>query len=99
MAIGEQLKAVRELHGYSQTYIASLIGTSQQHYGKYELDKVEIPLNRLIQLADFYGVSLDYLCGREHDKEKENLRNALLMIHNMSDKQLQNLASEILTEQ
>lgn len=42
----------------------------QTTYSKYELGRVAIPIDALMTLADFYGVSLDYLAGRSDEKGK-----------------------------
>lgn len=59
-----RLKDLREDNDLTQAQVAEIIGTSQQHYGKYESGKIVIPFDRVIILADFYGVSLDYIAGR-----------------------------------
>ena len=43
--------------------IAKVIGTSQSYYAQYESGKRAIPLERMIALAKYYNVSLDYLAG------------------------------------
>lgn len=59
-----RLRDLREDHDLTQAQAARIIGTSQQHYGKYESGKIVIPFDRVILLADYYGVSLDYIAGR-----------------------------------
>lgn len=62
-----RLKDLREDHDLTQAQAAKIIGTSQQHYGKYENGKIVIPFDRVIVLADYYNVSLDYIAGRTND--------------------------------
>ena len=38
-----RLKDLREDHDMTQAQVAEVIGTSQQHYGKYESGKIIIP--------------------------------------------------------
>lgn len=59
-----RLRDLREDREKNQTEIAGLLDTTQQQYSKYEQGIQEIPVHHLIKLADFYGVSLDYLVGR-----------------------------------
>ncbi|MCI7692670.1 MAG: helix-turn-helix transcriptional regulator, partial [Oscillospiraceae bacterium] len=47
----------------TQAQVAEVIGTSQQHYGKYETGKIVIPFDRVVALAKYYNVSLDYIAG------------------------------------
>ncbi len=60
----EILRELREDYGLKQSDIAERLGTTQQYYSKYETGKYELPLRLLVSLADFYGVSIDYLLGR-----------------------------------
>lgn len=64
MPFYHRIKDLREDADKTQTDIANYLGTTAQYYGKYEKGEREIPLSRAIELADYYGVSLDYLAGR-----------------------------------
>ena len=57
-----KLKTLREQQGLTQKQVAQKIGIPYYNYNKYELEKVNIDNKTLCQIADFYGVSLDYLC-------------------------------------
>lgn len=50
--------------------MAKYLGCSQQVYSNYELGQRDIPTDILIKLADFYGVSTDYLLGLTEKKER-----------------------------
>lgn len=69
----ELLRELREDHDYSQSDIAAVLGISQQHYSKYETGDYELPLRHFITLAEYYGVSADYLIGRCSYAEKKPL--------------------------
>ncbi len=60
----EMIRALREDHDLTQTDVAKVLGTSQQYYSKYENERIEIPVRVVAILADYYGVSTDYLLGR-----------------------------------
>lgn len=62
-----RLKDLREDHDLTQEAVGKLLNTTQQQYGKYEKGIQEIPVHHLITLADFYGVTTDYLLGRTDD--------------------------------
>ncbi len=62
-----RLRDLREDHDLTQAQAAKIIGTSQQHYGKYENGKIVIPFDRAIVLAEYYEVSLDYIAGRTNN--------------------------------
>lgn len=57
-----KLKELREQTGLSQKEIAQRIGIEYQNYNKYELGINEPSIDTLKLIADYYGVSLDYLC-------------------------------------
>ncbi|NCE63199.1 XRE family transcriptional regulator [Pseudoflavonifractor sp. 524-17] len=69
----ELFRELREDHDYSQRDIAAVLGISQQHYSKYETGEYELPLRHFITLAEYYGVSADYLIGRRSYDEKRPL--------------------------
>lgn len=62
-----RLKDLREDKELKQEEVANLLGISQTNYSKYELGKINIPINSLIVLADFYDTSIDYLLGITND--------------------------------
>lgn len=53
----------------NQTEVAKLLFTSQTIYSRYERGARTIPVEHLLILADFYGVSTDYILGRTNVKE------------------------------
>lgn len=59
----QRLRDLREDADKSQEEIAKLIGTSQSYYAQYENGKRAIPFERVVILAKYYNVSLDYLAG------------------------------------
>jgi len=59
------LKTLRKKKGLTQTEIAKMLGISQNSYSYWESDKVKIDNQSLQKLADYYGVSTDYLLGRD----------------------------------
>ena len=60
-----RLKDLREDKDMRQKEIAGVLGIDQRVYSTYETGRRDIPLRHLITLADFYGVTLDYLVGRK----------------------------------
>ena len=58
-----RIKSLREDHDLKQEDVAKILNISQTNYSKYELGKINIPINSLIVLANFYNTSIDYLLG------------------------------------
>ena len=64
-----RVRELREDQGLTQTQIAKMLGMSQTGYSKYETGENDIPTAILIKLAQFYGVSTDYMLGVTDKKE------------------------------
>ena len=62
---GQILRELRLKRQLTQNEVAENFSISQQTYQKYESGKVEPPYDLLCDFAMFYGVSTDYLLGRE----------------------------------
>ena len=60
----ERLLQLRKSKGMSQTALAKEIGVSSRIYQEYEYGKSEPKMSNLVSIADFFGVSMDYLSGR-----------------------------------
>ena len=65
MSVFKRVKELREDFDKSQEEIANVLGTSQSYYAQYENGKRAIPFERMVILAKYYNVSLDYLVGRK----------------------------------
>ncbi len=60
----KRLIELRKSRGVSQPAAAKGIKISPRAYQKYEYEESEPTLSVAARIADFYGVSLDYLAGR-----------------------------------
>ena len=60
----ENIRKLRIDKGYTQDEIAKILNIKQNTYSQYEIGTLNYPVDALIKLADFYGVSVDYLLGR-----------------------------------
>lgn len=63
MKLRLRLRDLREDNDMSQTEMAKILKCSQQTYSRYEAHVTEIPLQSLINLAEYYDTSVDYLIG------------------------------------
>ncbi len=63
--LGEQLKKLRTQKGLTQKELADYLHISKSSVGMWELDQRDPDTSMLLKLADFYGVTVDYLLGRE----------------------------------
>lgn len=65
MTYGEELKYHRQNAKLSQQDLAKLVNTSQQNISRWENNEVEPSISFCVTLADYYGITLDELIGRE----------------------------------
>lgn len=63
-AVYRRIRELREDSDKTQREIASYLNMQLTVYQRYERGEREIPLWAAIKLADYYGVTLDYLVGR-----------------------------------
>lgn len=66
----QRIKDLREDHDLTQEKLCEELFISRSTYTYYEYGKHSVPLDFAVNLADFYGVTLDYLAGRTNIKEK-----------------------------
>lgn len=66
-----RIRDLREDSDLTQDYMGKMLNVSQRTYGYYEAGQHLIPPEVLCALADFYGVSVDYLLERT-DNPKTN---------------------------
>lgn len=64
-SLAERLKPLRKSKNKTQREMGELLGCTERHYQKIEYGKVNLPATTLIFLADYFGVTADYLLGRE----------------------------------
>ncbi|MBQ4558965.1 MAG: helix-turn-helix transcriptional regulator [Tyzzerella sp.] len=74
----ENIRNLRKKYDKLQIELAMYLNVRQTTYSKYELGKIELPLDILLKLADFYDVSIDYIVGRSTNdgsfKEQTNVK-------------------------
>ena len=64
-----RIRDLREDKDLKQKEVAEYLQIHQTTYSDYELGKLNVPVAVLHKLADFYGVSVDYLLGRTKEKK------------------------------
>ncbi len=60
-----RINELRKLQNLSQRELALLIGTSQANLSRWEQGLNEPSIVECWKLAEFFDVSIDYLCGRK----------------------------------
>lgn len=63
---GERIKGLRRERHLTQQQLADALGIERSSIGKYETGSMP-SAEVMLRLAEFFGVSVDYLCERETD--------------------------------
>lgn len=66
--LGERLKQLRKENQRLQRDMAEFLNITEVHYRRIEAGRVNIPTLTLCALADYFGVSTDYLLGRSDQR-------------------------------
>lgn len=64
----ERIRGLREDSDKKQSELADALYMKLTQYGRYERGEREIPLNVAVAIAEYYGVSLDYIVGLSNEK-------------------------------
>ena len=60
----KRIRDLREDRDLTQVKMGEILSCSQRVYSNYERGDMDIPTEVLVKLADFYGVSVDFLLDR-----------------------------------
>lgn len=58
-----RIKDLREDKDMTQSQVSKILNISQTNYSKYELGKINIPIETLKKLSIIFNTSIDYLLG------------------------------------
>ena len=64
MILGQMISKLREDKNYTQKELAKQLNITAGCLSKYETGRSEPPLSIVVQIADLFEVSVDYLLGR-----------------------------------
>jgi transcriptional regulator with XRE-family HTH domain len=68
--IAQRLKETRTQFKFTQQQLADKLGIKQQTYGGYESGRHEPNIDLLIEIANLFEVSMDYLTHRDEPEEE-----------------------------
>lgn len=99
-----RLKELREQKGLSQYKLADILGISQQRLSFYELGVNEPKNDMLTKIADYFGVTTDYLLGKTENNDykkiylEEELRKLRSLLGNrqFTEKEIQDISKQLL---
>lgn len=65
MTLPDRLKQIRKSARATQKQVAERVGINSDQLSNYECGRNQPTIPILIAIADYYGVTLDYLTGRK----------------------------------
>ena len=85
LALNENIKKLRIAQGINQVEFAKILCVTKQCVSNWENDNVVPSTDMLCKIADFFGVSTDYLLGRSERRVVE--------VSNLTDEQISHITS------
>ena len=103
MDIGENIRKVRDLKGFSQQALAESIGLSQKQLSRIETNQVSPTFDTLEKICEALGITLKNLLQINEDfvfnNYNENHNGGKFIAYNNTDiKQIENLYKQLLAE-
>jgi len=72
MTFGEKLQRLRQKAGMSQDALAEKLNVSRQAVSRWERDETMPETDKVIVLADLFGVTTDYLLRQQPEKKNHS---------------------------
>ena len=66
----DHLRVIRKSKKATQKEVAIAVGVTERNYQDWEYGNTKPGFDALIALANYFDVSLDYLCGRSDDPRR-----------------------------
>ena len=96
------LRVIRKNMKLTQEQVANELGIPASTYSNYENGDINPKIPTLVKLADYFDISLDYLCGRQFDNkigyipnERKDAVNTLLELDDIKFAKLQGYLSAL----
>lgn len=95
LKIGKKLVELRKKYGYTQEKSAQMIGISRTALKNYELGASKPSYESLRKIANFYGVTTDYLLGAEEYQQPEVSPNTQILLQTLKGATEEEIAQAI----
>lgn len=82
----KRLKMLREEHGLSTRALGEIVGTSNATISRYETGKRDPDLVLVHNIAKYFNVTIEYLCGEDVNSDEESLINMFSKLSEESKK-------------
>lgn len=88
MTFGEKLQRLRQRAGMSQDVLAEKLGVSRQAVSRWERDETMPETDKVVALADLFGVTTDYLLRQGTEEEPQAAQPAAAAPHKDSGRDI-----------
>lgn len=89
----DNLSNIREDHDLNQEFIANILGISQANYARWENKTKIIPLKRLNDYCNYFGLNMDYVVGLTNIRKNmtnNNILNRKIIGNNLRNFRIKN---------
>ena len=80
-----RLIILRKKHNLTQRKLADILGCSYSYMSMVESGQRELNSELAEKLAEYFGVTVEYLLGVEHDKKKDDHSDELVEMYESLD--------------
>lgn len=77
MKLGQKIRKIREIKGFSQENLAFELGMSVTGYGKIERDEVSVNFERLSKISSILGVNPETIIGFDENVAFNNFKGKI----------------------
>lgn len=88
MTFGEKLQKLRQKAGMSQDALAERLDVSRQAVSRWERDETMPETDKVVALADLFGVTTDYLLRQGAEEEPQAAQSAASAPHKDSGRDI-----------
>lgn len=88
MTFGEKLQKLRQKAGMSQDALAERLNVSRQAVSRWERDETMPETDKVVALADLFGVTTDYLLRQGTEEEPQAAQSAAAAPHKDSGRDI-----------
>lgn len=78
--LGDILKKLRKEKGITQEELGKILGVTTSMVGMYETNARKPSYEVLLKMADYFGVSTDYLLGKSSDQKEGEMETEIQLI-------------------
>lgn len=89
--LGQRIREVRERAELNQKEFCAVLGIPQSTLSAYETGRMQPTISSLVNIAEKFNISLDWLCGIESTNNKSGLPDDLIAALTEAEKYLQEL--------